>query len=685
MFKPIFSCLMIGILLSEASLADNKLEEIVVKSSPLHKNQSNMAQFTTVLKDDRLREQVARSLGETLSGELGVFSSSFGPNVGRPVIRGQGGERVRVLQDGVGALDISTISPDHALALEPVLAEQIEIIRGPNTLVYGSGAIGGVVNVIDGRIPEQLNEVPLTGAFEQRHSSVSDEDVSVLKLKGSSGGFAFYLDGLYRESNDIEIAGVALRKTGHSAIEEGHPEAHPKGYIENTSSQAKSGSLGFSWITDKSFIGVAVNHLENNYGIPPGAHEHQNELAVVEQEKVRIDLEQNRYELKGAWTKPFSIVEQLRLKVAYNDYQHTELEGNEIGTQFDNEGLEGRLEFTHGSWQGIHGVLGLHWQERKFSALGEEAFVPRSETNAKGLFLVQDFHLGDWGYEWGMRYEHQQSQAHGFQRRDHNLLSLSASTIWHLTETADISLVLSRAQRAPAIEELFSYGFHAATNTFEVGNPGLNKETAQSIELSFRQHTGLVIATISGYYNQIDDFIFERASGLLFDQGSGQIVPNCLSGSCLDVFRYSQQDAGFLGVEAEVKWQLMQYHQQPIEVRVFTDFVRAKLDQGGDLPRIPPWRYGVELRHQQNFWDIFLRTAITAVQNRPGDNEDKTDGFTDMSLGANFYYDQGKMRHTFFFKVTNLLNEEMRNAVSFLRDIAPQPGRSLDIGYRGEF
>lgn len=660
------------------------VEEIVVESSPLHKRQSEIAQFATVLDGDRLRERAGRTIGDTLNGELGVTSTSFGPGVGRPVIRGQGGERVKVLRGGVGALDASTISPDHAVGVEPVLAERIEVIRGPNTLFYGSGAIGGVVNVIDGRIPVAA-EQGISGAFEQRHSSVSDEDVSVLKLKAREGAFALYLDGLYRESNETEIDGFAQR--------EADPDEAVSGFIENSSSRAKGGSLGLAWIGEENFLGVSVNHIENNYGIPPGAHEHheeeeeehEEEEHEEEAEAVRIDLEQTRYELKGRMVKPLAGIEQLNLKVAYNDYEHVELEGAEVGTMFDIDALEGRIELKHQPINEVHGVLGLQWLDREFSAIGAEAFVPPAETSSYGLFLVQDYHSGDWSYEWGLRYEHQESEADGFNERSHDLFSFSVSAIRQLSENTDLTLVLSRSQRAPAIEELFSNGLHAATNTFEIGNPDLDKETAQNLEISLRKHSGDITATVSLYYNRIDDFIFERATGEVFDEESEAILAVCPSEECTDVFAFSQEDATYRGMEAELEWDAAEIDGFPLTVRLFTDYVRAKLDNSGDVPRMPPLRYGLSLRYEQDRWDVYMRASVSDDQDKPGDNEAETDGFTDVSVGATLHLSKGLFEHTLFVKVDNLLDEEMRNATSFLRDLAPQPGRSITVGYRAAF
>ena len=482
---------------------EHDLQEVTIEASPLHKDQSDIAQYATVLQGEALKNQVRRTLGETLQQELGVHSSSFGPGVGRPVIRGQLGSRVRVQQDGNDALDVSAVSPDHAVSVEPVLVDKIEVIRGPNTLVYGSGAIGGVINVIDNRIPEQVPE-KLQLDVETRHGFNADETVTAGKLVGGSDNLAFHLSGFYRENNDLEIDGVADLEAA--------PGEQPSGFIPNTQARAKSGTVGFSWVDGDNVIGFAYNRLENLYGVPEG-----------EEGAINLDAEQDRYDFKAQVADPFKGVEEAKLRLSYNDYEHTEIAGSEAGTVFSNEAFEGRLELTH-RVKGIHGIVGVQVLDREFAAVGDEAFVPRSDITSQGLFLVQDYHADDLRFEWGVRVERQRISPDGQSSETHTPFSASASVVWSATETSDLSLVLAHSERAPAVEELFSDGLHEPTEAFEIGDPNLDEEKSMNIELSWRYNSGPVKGQVNLFYNNISDFIFESE---LTVASSDEVIEDC--------------------------------------------------------------------------------------------------------------------------------------------------------------
>lgn len=420
------------------------MDEIEITAAALATSPSRIAQFASVINGDELKEKGASTLGETLGQELGVSNTSFGPSVGRPVIRGQTGDRVRVLQGGTGVLDVSSISPDHAISIEPLLAERIEIIRGPNTLAYGSGAIGGVVNVVDNRIPEKV-PTNVRGGFEQRHESASDTDTSVFKLDGGKDNVAFHVDGFYRDGNETEVKGFA------SATPDGDESS---GFIENSAHRAKGVTLGASWIEDENFVGFSVNRLENTYGVPGHAHGG---------DAVQIDLEQTRYELKGRKVDPLAGFAEAEAQITFNDYQHIELEGGATGTVFNNEAIEARLELTHLPFtfmsKEIEGVMGVQLLGRDFAAIGDEAFVPTSEIKSQGVFLVQSLQSGDLTHEWGVRLENQDIDPLAQAAVSHDVISLSYSSLWDLSDTTTLTMALSRSQRAPAVEELFANGY----------------------------------------------------------------------------------------------------------------------------------------------------------------------------------------------------------------------------------
>ena len=363
---------------SPARSGESAIEEIIV-SSPLHRGEAETVLPVNVITDAELQRKLRATLGQTLQEEVGVTYASFGPGVGQPVIRGQGAPRVMVLANNMPVADASSTSQDHANGIEPVLADRVEVLRGPSTLLFGSGAIGGVVNVIDSRIPKQVPESP-EGAIEHRRASNADARVTAGRFETGTGSLAVHLDGFARENDEVEIPGTAdIDGEGDS------------GAIANTDAEATAGTFGLSWVRDWGFVGGSVSRLENEYGIPGGAHGHHHEEGEEEEghseeeaeEDVRIDLEQTRYDLRADVSDPVPGVEALRVQAAYTDYQHKELEGGAVGTTFGNNTLDGRVEAVH-DIGGLHGAVGLQFSSRDFKAVGEEAFVPSSESDSWG-------------------------------------------------------------------------------------------------------------------------------------------------------------------------------------------------------------------------------------------------------------------------------------------------------------
>ncbi|TNF33876.1 MAG: TonB-dependent receptor, partial [Gammaproteobacteria bacterium] len=433
------------------------LEEILV-SAPLAHSTADTALPVTILDSEALQRQAASTLGETLNRTPGVTSASFGNGVGQPVIRGQGGGRVSVLSNGIANSDASSISPDHANGTEPLLADRIEIIRGPATLLYGSGAIGGIVNVIDNRIPQTVPE-HTRFALEQRHDTGNDGNTSVVRADGGAGSLAWHWDGVYRENNNTGIPGLAERYPDEPAR---------SGVLDNSDARAWSSTGGVSGVFDGGYTGIAWSHLENDYGIP--GHGHEGEAPV------RIALEQDRFDWKGELSPEDSITRNLRANLAYTDYTHREYTGAVTGTTFTNETTEARVEWLHqpiGNWTGVVGAQAL---DRNFAAIGEEAFVPASDIRSAGLFWIEQWQHGIWTWEFGARFDDQHIDAEGYRERSHQAWSGSASTIIELTPAHSLTAAVSRSERAPAVEELFSDGVHEATASYEQGNPSLDTE-----------------------------------------------------------------------------------------------------------------------------------------------------------------------------------------------------------------
>ncbi len=632
------------------------IEEVVVTASPFGKSADAVNKPVSVLTGESLKNASASTLGETLSGQLGVNSASFGPGVGLPVIRGQSDNRVKVMQDSVGSMDASAASPDHAVTLEPLLANRIEVLRGPAALRYGSGAIGGVVNVIDNRIPEKLPE-SIEGGVELRNESVNKETSGVASLNAALGAFAFHIDGVKRDSDNLSIPGYASSTPEESS-------STTKGFIDNTDATSQSGTFGTSYINDFGFIGLSVNHLSNNYGVPPDSDE-----------RVRIDMHQTRYDLKGEINKPSPEIEKISLRVGHNDYKHTEIEEidgvAEEGTQFTNDAYESRIEILHTpvtflstEWQG---ALGLQHAQSKFAAVGEEAFIPKSDIRNSGIFLLEETTQKEISYEFGVRADVQNIETESGGSIAHTSTNLSGTATWHFTETQKINLGLTRSQRAPSVEELLADGPHPATGSYLIGDENLNKETSTNVELGYHWHQGSLQFSTNIFYNHFKDFIYSKNLNEIIDELNG--------------YQYTQANTTFKGVESEFKLPLAQHW----NLRVFGDYVRAELDDGGDLPRITPMRSGASIDFDFNSWTASLSATHSAKQSHPGDNESPTASYYRLDANVNYHFNQARTDYIIFIKASNITDEEIRNASSYLRNVAPEAGRNFKVGLRVTF
>jgi iron complex outermembrane recepter protein len=627
----------------------NEVDEVIVTASPLDKTAEAVNRPVNLLSGDNLKNAAAATLGETLKDQLGVSTSSFGPGVGLPIIRGQSDNRVKVMQDSVGSMDASAASPDHAVAIEPLLASKIEVLRGPAALRYGSGAIGGVVNVLDNRIPSELPD-DIDGGVELRHASVNKESAGVANLNFAAGNFAFHLDGIKRDSDDLKIPGYADDQA-----------ATTKDHIANTDANAKSGTFGASYIGASGFIGASVNKLDNNYGVPPEG-----------EELVRIDLHQTRTDVKAELNNPFAGFEKISARLGHNDYKHTELENGAEGTVFTNDAYEGRAEIIHKPLDifGIDwaGALGLQLAQSTFAAVGEEAFIPEADISSSGFFILEETKLGAWVYELGARMDTQKITP-TLERNSvsHKSNNVSGTVTWHFTDSQQLNVGLAQSQRAPSIEELFANGPHPATGSYLTGDETLSKETSQNIELGYHWHNGDVKFSANIFYNQIQNFIYTLNLNEIIDD--------------LNRYQYAQADAKFRGLEIEAKIPVA----NGLNLRLFGDSVRATLDDGEDLPRITPPRIGSSLDYDVNAWSAGVSATHTTKQDHAGANETETDGYNRIDARISYLIKNSTGDYTIFLKATNLANAEIRNASSYLRDIAPEAGRGVQLGARYSF
>ncbi len=670
------------------------------------------------LQGEKLRMQIANTLGKTLEQQMGVNNASFGPGVGVPVIRGLTGSRIRILQDGIGSNDASSVSPDHAVTIEPLLADSITVLKGPAVVRYGSSAIGGAVNVSDGRIPDAAPENLLEGAAELRYGSNGDEKAGVFKLNAGKDFFALHLDGFYRERDDLTIPGSAIdtqalaKERNLSTIR----IPNTQGVVGNTDLRTQGGSIGGSISNNHGLLGMSANTLENQYGIPAGGHGlgHSHGLGKQIGGKVRVDMNQTRYDFKAEWAKPLSFVEAAKLRMGLVDYQHAELDAGVRSTRFKNEVLEGRFELPMQPTEHLTTTLGLHWSDRSFSAIGTETFAPATQIDMLAGFFTGRAEFGNLAMELGLRKEQQDTtpalrsvSVSGIptpillpEQVDHSPHSVSSSLDWKILPKLNAHAGYGWYERAPDVQELLSTGPHLATSTFDVGNVGLNTESSRNLDLGLSWQGDWLEAKIHGFYNEVSNYIYQGrlasddGQPLLYaseSHGSGRLTFKCAeTGSryCLPVYGYSQADAILMGYEVESVFSLPETRWGTAKITLFSDYVRGRFDDQalGNVPRLPPLRYGAELGWETINFSSSLRLSRSEAQHKTGNFETETRGFFMLNLNLNYHWDIGQNRSLLFFlRGDNLLDQEARNAVSFLRNVSPEAGRSFELGVRASF
>lgn len=676
-----------------------QLNDYVVSAGPVARPIEDFASPFSALDTEDIQRESGSTLGDLLDGQPGVTSTSFGGGASRPIIRGFDGPRVRILDSGIEALDASSTSPDHAVAAEPLLVERVEILRGPSTLLYGSSAIGGVVNVIGREIPRSPVMEPGTveGGLEANHDSASDGESFLGYAKTGGENWAISVTGLKRENDDYEIPGDADSGHGeeHDDDEDHEEEETVSGLLENSFVDTDAYSIGGTWFFDQgSYFGVSFARYESLYGVPGHSHGHEEEDDDVEEEEhgeesVSIDLDRKRYDAELVLIEPLDWIEAARFRLGYTDYAHTELEGDETGTVFENEGWEFRGEIAHGPLTVFdEGVAGVQFSDTDFSAIGDEAFTPPASTRNQAFFISEHIHNGDLHWDFGARVEHQSVDADGISGSySDTALSVAASAIWELAEDQSLALSLQRSQRHASSTELYADGPHLATEQYEIGDPDLDLETAYGVDLRYTYSGRDWSATASAFYTYFEDYIFSENLGFeTDDEGRSEGDPDFEDEGALDTYQFTAVDATFWGFEAEVDYLAYQSGETSVTLGLLADYVRAtNEDANEDLPRIPPLRIGGKVRLDHGPWSAGVLLRHNFEQSDTAPDESETDGFTQLQLDLSRSFAVKHGKWTFFAQARNLLDEEIRHHTSFLKDVAPQPGRSVRVGVRFEF
>ncbi|CAM4260413.1 TonB-dependent receptor [Comamonas aquatilis] len=660
----------------QAKEAEATLSEVTVSTSGLPA--ADMATPVQVLDSEQLLQRQAATLGETLAAEPGIHASHFGAGASRPVIRGMDGARVSILSDGSELLDASTVSPDHAVTSEPMLATQMEVLRGPSALLYSAGAMGGVVNVLDGKIPTSRPDKSVQGSAQLQGGTAAGQTAGAFSLTGaapnadSSGSLVLHAEGVARNAGDYRVgSGWSDKK------------------VAGSFNRTQTGSLGLSWVTDKGYLGLAYTRQTARYGLPghshgfEGCHTHGDHLHCGEEggheghdhgaeahgagDVPVVELTSERWDLRGEWRNPAAGVAAVRLRSGFTNYRHDEVEDGQVATRFKNRAHDLRLEVEHEPLAGWRGTLGLQTMNRRFSAQGEEAYVQPTDTRRDSLYLFEEYRWQDWSLQAALRHDRQRVEAQlTDERRSHSATSASLGTVWKFQPGYSATASVTTGSRMPTAEELFANGLHMATATYERGNANLSRERSQALDLGLAKTTGDTKWKLNAYHYRINDYIY----GATLDAHEG-----------LQLLQYTQGDARFTGWEAQVSQRLS----ASWTVSVFGDGVRARLANGEALPRIPSQRWGLRVNTRLAGWDGMAEWVQVTRQNRTAAFESETAGYGMLNLGASYQFRSGTNTWSVYVKGQNLTNRLAYAATSFIKTAAPLMGRNLTVGIKLDF
>lgn len=646
------------------------LLEITISASPLGRTADELVQPIAVLSGEDLASKKRASIGETLANEPGISTGDFGAGASRPVIRGQSGPRVDVLANGISAMDVSALSPDHAVTINPLIARQIEIIKGPASLLYGSSASGGVVNVTDSRLATEVTE-GFSGSLEASQGSNARNALGAADINYGQGNHQWHIDGTRSRSENYAIP-------GNAAVDGSSPS---QGRLANSANDLDNGALGYSYISDAgNAFGFSASQYDQRYGLP------------VEDEAF-IVMRQRRYDAQALLRDPISALESLRFKISDSRYGHTEFEdAATAGTRFTNNETQARIEAVHQPIAGFRGVVGVQLGQREFAAIGDEAYVPATKSQQAGLFVLEERRFGRNKIEFGARVESVRMDPEGAVARDFTPVSASLGNLYDISENSHLRITLTHAERAPAIEELYAQGPHAATGTFEVGGAQLRLEQSQDLEIGFDHHQGRFGFEASVFHKQARNYIYasEVDDGLgnptrVEDDGTVNAAGEFL------LINYRQNRARFSGYELAANYALLNETDGPVQlsIRGFTDAVRGTIETStGDAPapRLTPARYGLSLHGHFKATSANISYVQAMDQDRPGRLDTQTAGYGLLNADVSVVlHRHGSSEASVFVQGTNLLDDDIRRATSFIKDAVPAPGRGGVVGLRYKF
>jgi iron complex outermembrane recepter protein len=654
--------------------------EIVV-TGLLARNRSDLLAGTSVISGEDLERELKPTIGETLSHQAGVSATSFGPNASRPVLRGFQGERVRVLSDGIGSFDVSNTSVDHAVVINPLTADRIEVLRGPSALLFGSSAIGGVVNVIDSRIPRTIPDEAVHIDGTATYGSAANERSGAARIDlPLSSKIILHFDGSYTKTGNLETGGFLLSPSLRAqALASSDADIRGlgtlRGELPNSAGRTWEVAGGAAVITNNGNLGFSVSHYDSLYGVPLRFSVDQS----IEAEEVRLDIKQTRLDLRAEVNPASGVFDAIRFRAGFADYMHNEIDAaGTVGTSFFNQGWEGRLELIQrakGAWRG---AIGGQFFLRNLNIVGAEKFLPKSETEQYGIFTLQSLDLGVIRVEAGARAEFARLHANADTtlgnpelRRSFTAISGSFGGSVEIAKAWRVGLNGSYTERAPSAEELFANGPHAGTQAFEIGNPNFTKEKSTGVEATLHGRGDGYSVSASLYHSWFTGFIFEQQTGAIQND--------------LPVFVYGQADARHYGVEVEGSLHLARIGDFAINIDGVGDFTVASLNGGSPLPRIPALRLLGGIEAQSDALSARIEVEWANKQSRIAAFETETAGYTmvNASFGWKPFGTDGPVKLT--LSANNLFNVVARRHASFLKDYAPLAGRDIRISARLKF